>query len=102
MTNKKSKKRNTGQACINHQNDFETKECERCHEHFCPKCFVEDWSVNFFQQFIGQKQDFVQKIYCKPCQRRVVRIRMIAYIGLLFLFGGPIVLWFISAIILRM
>lgn len=101
MAKARSKKRKKGQACVNHPNNFETKECERCDNFFCEDCIVEDWSVNFFQQFIGQKRDFVQKIYCKPCYKRVVRIRMIAYVGLLVLFGGPVVLWIITNILFR-
>ena len=42
MTMKRSKKRKKGQACINHPNIFETKECERCDEFFCDDCIVED------------------------------------------------------------
>ncbi|MFX1517768.1 MAG: hypothetical protein ACFFC6_15805 [Promethearchaeota archaeon] len=101
MTTQRSTKRKKGQACVNHPNRFETKECERCNEFFCEECIIEDWSVNFFQQFIGQKRDFIQKTYCKPCYRRVAQIRMIAYIGLLVLFGGPIALWFISNVFFR-
>ncbi|MFX0016577.1 MAG: hypothetical protein ACFFB2_18755 [Promethearchaeota archaeon] len=101
MSKTRTKNHKKGNPCINHPNIFNTQECERCHEYFCPECFIEDWSVNFFQQFIGQKRDFVQKIYCKPCQKRVTRIRMIAYIGLLLLFGGPIMLWLITAVLFR-
>ena len=101
MNKKKSKKKKTGQPCINHPDHFETKECERCNEYFCSECYVEDWSTNFFHQFIGQKRDFIQKFYCQPCRKRVVRIRVIAYLGLLLLFGGPIVLWLIQSILFR-
>lgn len=101
MAKKRSKTQKKGQSCVNHPNRFETKECERCDDFFCEDCIIEDWSVNFFQQFIGQKRDFVKKTYCKPCYNRVVRIRMIAYVGLLVLFGGPIVLWLISNFFFR-
>ncbi len=101
MAKTKEKQHRKGRGCVNHSNNFETKECERCHEYFCPDCYIEDWSVNFFQQFVGQKRNFVKKIYCKPCRNRVIRIRMIAYLGLLILFGGPVVLWLISAILFQ-
>ena len=101
MTKKKSKNLKTGEVCINHPDNYETKECERCHEFFCADCITEDWSTNFFQQFIGQKRDFIQKIYCHPCRTRVVRIRVLAYLMLLLLFAGPIVLWLISSIFLQ-
>ncbi|MFX1282067.1 MAG: hypothetical protein ACFFB5_00365 [Promethearchaeota archaeon] len=101
MTKKKEKQLRKGHMCVNHPNNFETKECERCNEYFCSDCYIEDWSVNFFQQFLGQKRDFIQKIYCKPCYNRVMRVRMIAYLGLLLLFGGPIVLWLLSSVLSR-
>ncbi|MFW9905909.1 MAG: hypothetical protein ACFFFH_16425 [Candidatus Thorarchaeota archaeon] len=101
MSKKRSKKEKKGQACVNHPNTFETKECERCKNYFCEECIIEDWSVNFFHQFLGQKRNFVHKTYCKPCYKRVVLIRMIAYAGLLALFGGPVVLWILINIFFR-
>jgi hypothetical protein len=89
---KLSKKR--GSACVNHPNNFETKKCERCHQFFCSECFIEDWHENFLSQFVGQKRDFIKKIYCIPCQKRVVRVRLLAYSGLLVLFVLPFVIWF--------
>ena len=89
------KKRKKGFACTNHQNNYETKQCERCDQYFCEECYVEDWHENFLHQFIGQKRDFVKRIYCLPCQKRVVRVRLIAYLGILLVFAIPFVLWFI-------
>ncbi|MHA2138200.1 MAG: hypothetical protein ACXABU_08435 [Candidatus Hodarchaeales archaeon] len=85
--------RKQGPVCANHTDRFDTKECDRCHKFFCTDCNVEDWHENFFSQFIGKKRDFIKKIYCHPCQKRVVRIRMAGYIGLLLMFGLPVVLW---------
>ena len=79
-----------GPPCVNHPDNCNTQECERCKKFFCSECIVEDWHENFFSQFIGQKRDFIQKIYCKPCEKRVRRIRVIASVGILFLFGLPI------------
>ncbi|MHA1995002.1 MAG: hypothetical protein ACW97Z_10710 [Candidatus Hodarchaeales archaeon] len=72
--------RKQGPVCANHTDRFDTKECDRCHKFFCT-------------EFIGKKRDFIKKIYCHPCQKRVVRIRMAGYIGLLLMFGLPVVLW---------
>jgi hypothetical protein len=91
-TRKISKKR--GVACTNHSDNFETKECERCKKFFCSDCYVEDWHESFLSQFVGQKREFVKKIYCKPCQKRVVRVRLIGYGGLLLILVLPFVIWF--------
>ncbi|UCE13090.1 MAG: hypothetical protein JSV04_12970 [Candidatus Heimdallarchaeota archaeon] len=99
MPKKKRKESKQGPACVNHEDRFDTEECERCHEFYCPNCYVEDWHENFLQQFVGQKRDFIQRIYCTSCQKRVVRVRLIAYIGLLLLFGTPFVLWFLLSFI---
>ncbi|MHA2225574.1 MAG: hypothetical protein ACXAC8_10250 [Candidatus Hodarchaeales archaeon] len=99
MAKKKRTKQKKELSCVNHPDRFETAECERCHQHYCSECYVEDWSVNFFQQFIGQKRNFVQKVYCEPCQKRVVRVRMVAYLGLLVLFGAPFVVMLLMAFI---
>ena len=85
--------RKSGKPCINHSKNYDTTECERCHEYFCTECIVEDWHESFFSQFLGQKREFVKKDYCIPCQKRVVRIRLLSYIGLLALFGIPVILW---------
>ncbi len=90
--------RKKGSVCVNHSGSYDTKECERCHKFFCTDCIVEDWHENFFSQFIGQKRDFIQKYYCKPCQTRVVRIRLAGYIGLLLMFGLPVVLWVLLSV----
>ena len=87
-----SKKR--GVACTNHSDNFMTKECERCKKFFCSDCYVEDWHESFLSQFVGQKREFIQKIYCKPCQKRVVRVRLIGYSGLLLILVLPLVIWF--------
>ncbi|MHA2176260.1 MAG: hypothetical protein ACXACP_01285 [Candidatus Hodarchaeales archaeon] len=87
-----------GPACANHPNNHNTEECERCKKFFCSDCIVEDWHENFFSQFIGQKRKYIQKIYCKPCEKRVVRIRLLANFGLLILFGLPIVLWLLISL----
>ena len=95
MSQKKQKRlKKRGPACINHPANFETKKCERCKQYFCSECFVEDWHKNFLSQFVGQKRDFIKKIYCIPCQKRVVRVRLLAYSGLLILFVLPFVIWF--------
>lgn len=86
-----------GEPCINHSDNFNTEECERCHKFFCSECIIEDWHESFLTQFIGQKREFNRKKYCFSCQKRVVRVRLIGYIGLLLLFGLPIVLWFLSS-----
>jgi hypothetical protein len=93
MSSKTRKIAKKGQPCVNHPNNLKTEECERCHRFFCEECYVEEWHETFFQQFIGQKREIVKNIYCKPCRKRVVRIRMIAYIGILLLFFLPIILW---------
>ena len=90
--------RKQGPVCTNHSTRFDTEECDRCHKFFCADCSVEDWHENFFSQFIGQKRDFIKKNYCKPCQKRVVRIRLAAYIGLLLMFGLPILLWLLISL----
>jgi hypothetical protein len=90
--------RKQGPVCTNHKNRFDTKECERCHKFFCSDCIIEDWHENFFSQFIGQKRDFIKKNYCHPCQKRVVRIRLAGYIGLLIMFGLPVVLWMLISL----
>ena len=95
MSHKKGRKKEKGVACVNHPDNYDTKECERCDKFFCSECYVEDWQENFLHQFIGQKRDFIKKIYCNPCQKRVLRVRVIAYLGLLALIGGPFFLWFI-------
>ena len=82
-----------GKPCVNHNSNYTTVECERCHKYFCSECTVEDWHESFFSQFVGQKRSFSKKDYCIPCQKRVVRVRLFGYIGLLSLFGLPIVLW---------
>ena len=92
-TRKSSKKR--GLACVNHSANLVTKECERCHKFFCSECYIEDWHESFLTQFVGQKRDFIKKIYCKPCQKRVVRVRLIGYSGLLIIFILPFVIWFL-------
>ena len=87
-----------GQSCVNHNDNFITEECERCHKFFCSDCIVEDWHESFFTQFVGQKRAFTKKNYCIPCQKRVVRVRLIGYSGLLLLFGLPIVLWLLISL----
>ena len=83
----------SGKPCVNHKTRYDTVECERCHEFFCPDCVVEDWSENFLLQFVGRKRDFIKKDYCILCEKRVVRVRLFGYIALLLLFGLPILLW---------
>jgi hypothetical protein len=87
-----------GVSCANHSDNYITVECERCHEFFCSECMVEDWHENFFTQFIGQKRNFSKKDYCIPCEKRVVRVRLLSYFGLLSLFGLPIVLWLLLSL----
>lgn len=99
MTKLKRIKTKKSHPCINHPNINETKECERCHQYFCSNCYLEDWHETFFGQFLARKREVVKTIYCKPCQKRVVRIRMIAYLGLLTLFTLPIVIWVLMAFI---
>ena len=98
MSKRKDKKKEIGPACVNHPDNYNAKECERCRKYFCSECYIEDWQENFLHQFVGQKRDFIKKIYCKPCQKRVARVRMIAYIGLLGLFGTPFVIYMILSI----
>lgn len=98
MSQRKHRSSKKDLACINHPANLDTKECERCHNYFCSECYIEDWHETFFQQFVGQKREMVKKIYCVPCQKRVIRVRMIAYIGLLVLFLSPVLLWALIAI----
>ncbi|MHA1972339.1 MAG: hypothetical protein ACTSW1_05065 [Candidatus Hodarchaeales archaeon] len=84
-----------GKPCFNHPNNFETEECERCHKFFCSECYVEDWNENFYQQFLGKKREFIKRIYCKSCHRRIIRIRIIAAAGVLALFLIPFIIWVI-------
>ncbi|MFX0084731.1 MAG: hypothetical protein ACFFAU_03580 [Candidatus Hodarchaeota archaeon] len=98
MSKMKDKKKEKGSSCVNHPDNYDTEECERCRKFFCSECYIEDWQENFLHQFIGQKRDFIKKIYCEPCQKRVRRVRMIAYLGLLGLFVTPFVIWFILSI----
>ena len=95
MSTKRKKRKEKGQPCINHPNNYDTEECDRCQQFFCSECYVEDWQENFLQQFIGQKRNFQKKFYCYSCQRRVNRVHMIAYLGLLALFVTPILIWLI-------
>lgn len=95
MSTKRKKKKEKGHSCVNHRDNYETKECDRCQQFFCSECYTEEWQENFLHQFIGQKRDFIMKIYCIPCQRRVNRVHMIAYLGLLALFVIPFTIWLI-------
>jgi len=91
-------KRTKGISCVNHPDNIETQECERCHKYFCQECLIEDWSENFYQQFLGKKRQFTSKIYCRPCQKRVNRARVITSIILLTLLISPLLLWALVAI----
>ncbi|MHA2306020.1 MAG: hypothetical protein ACXACU_11570 [Candidatus Hodarchaeales archaeon] len=95
MSTKRKKGKEKGYPCVNHPKNYDTEECERCQRFFCAECYIEDWQENFLHQFIGQKRDFIQKIYCIPCQKRVGRVRMIAYLGLLAIFVTPFAIWLI-------
>ena len=92
-------KRTKGIPCVNHPDNIETQQCERCHKYFCQDCLIEDWNENFYQQFLGKKRQFTSKTYCKACQKRVIRARLITSIILLALFMSPLILWALIAII---
>jgi hypothetical protein len=98
MTKFKRKISKKGTPCVNHPKNLVTQECERCHQYFCSECYVEDWHETFFHQFLAQKREVVKTIYCIPCQKRVVRVRMIAYIGFLSILLLPIIIVVIMAI----
>ncbi len=95
MSTKKPKRKEQSQPCSNHPSNADTEECERCHKFFCAECYIEDWHENFLYQFVGKKREFVKRVYCSPCQKRVQRMRLIAYLGLFILLVGPFILWFI-------
>ncbi|MFW9856856.1 MAG: hypothetical protein ACFFFG_17540 [Candidatus Thorarchaeota archaeon] len=99
MSKRRREKQKQGASCVNHPSRYETMECERCHQNFCSECVVEDWHETFFQQFIGEKRKMVKQVYCIPCRQRILRIRVIASIGLLTILLLPLVLWFIAAVL---
>ncbi|MFX0170776.1 MAG: hypothetical protein ACFE9L_02540 [Candidatus Hodarchaeota archaeon] len=84
--------------CVNHPNNYGTKECKRCNQYFCSECYIEDWHETFFHQFLAQKREVIKTVYCKPCQRRVVRVRMIGYIGFLIILTLPLIITVIIAL----